>query len=236
MTRGASMVLRTIRRHLGRQSVRHVYARQFYFSGVQSLALVLVAGAAIGAVLVHLVQQAFGQPGAMAMHILMLSVLHEIGPLLVALLFAMRSVSAMATEMAVMRVNGELATLDLWGISALEYLMLPRVLVAAVCCVLLYVYFSFAALLTGALVTQQSSLLSELSALARALPLKLLLLGGLKTAVFGAVVATLACRFGNQARAEMTEVPRLSSKAVLFGVIAIFVIDGVFVLPMAEGY
>jgi hypothetical protein len=34
----------------------------------------------------------------------------------------------------------------------------------------------------------------------------------------------------------MTEVPRLSSKAVLFGVIAIFVIDGCFALPMTEGF
>ncbi len=230
------MLWPSLRRHWRRQSVRHVYARQFYFSGVQSLPLALVAGAAIGAVLVNLVQQGFGQSGAMAMHVLTISTLQEIGPLLVALLLSMRSVSAMATEMAVMRVNGELATLDLWGISVLEYLILPRVLVAATCCVLLYLYFAAATLLTGALVTQQSSLLNELSDLARTLPLEILLLGGLKSALFGAVVSTLACRIGHQARAEMTEVPRLSSKAVLLGVIATFVIDGAFALPLTEGF
>ena len=216
--------------------MRHVYARQLYFSGVQSLPLVLVAGAAVGAVLVNLVQQSFGQSGAMAMHVLTISALQEIGPLLVALLLSMRSVSAMATEMAVMRVNGELATLDLWGISVFEYLIVPRVLVAAACCGLLYTYFSAATLIAGALVTQQSSLLTELEGVARTLPLNILFLGGLKSALFGAVVSSLACRIGNQARAEMTEVPRLSSKAVLFGVIAIFVIDGCFALPMTEGF
>jgi len=222
----------SLSRHIGRFPIRHVYLRQLYFSGVQSWPLGLVAGAVVGAVLVALVQKNFGQSSATAMHVLSVSAIREIAPILVALLFTTRSVAAMATEMAAMRVTGEIDTLAMWGIPVGEYLVVPRVIAAALSCALLAVYFLFATLVAGALMVEQSNLVAELGQLASEIPAQLVLLGIFKCALMGGVVSAIACHVGREARADMTEIPRLASRAVLYGVMAIFAIDALIMVPM----
>ena len=169
------------------------------------------------------------------MNVLTISTLQELAPLLIALLFSARSASALATEMATMQVTGEMATLRRWQISVTEYLVIPRVVMAGLSCALLYVYFSAAALLAGDIAMLQTDVLSELERLALRLPLSLPLFGFLKTLVFGSVIALIACQIGRLARHATTEIARLASQAVLHSVIAVFVLDAVFVLLFLGG-
>jgi len=67
------------------------------------------------------------------------------------LLIALRSSSAINTEIAVMKVNNELKTLDVFNIDVISYLFLPRIINGVVSVVLLSSLFSILALLSGLL-------------------------------------------------------------------------------------
>lgn len=214
-----------------------VLRRQLYFSGVQSVGVCTLAGAAVGAAVVALMQGNFGQSGATALYVLAVSTVQELAPLLVALIFTARSASALATEMATMRVTGELRSLLRMGIDLFRYITWPRVVAAGASCALLYCYFFAAALLAGALLTPQANLLAELRPLFVQLQLHQVLLGLAKSAWFGALAATVACAIGDRARHAVTEIPRLASQAVLMSIIAILASEAfiVIVLSLLQG-
>lgn len=211
--------------HFGRWPVRRIYVSQLYFSGVQSIGVALLAGAALGAIIVSLIQDRFAQSSVTAIRILAISTVQETAPLMIGLLFAARSASAQATELATMRVTGELRTLRRLGISVREYLLWPRVITAAASCTVLYLYFAAAALLVGTIITPASDTLQELREAMLALPASQLLLGLGKCALFGAMVSLIACRLGLSARTATTEIPRLASRAVLYGVVSLLLLD-----------
>ncbi len=224
------MLLAPVLRHFRRQPVQRVYLRQLFFSGVQSLWVSVIAGAALGAVVISLVQGNFGQSSTTAMNILLVVILKEVAPLIIALLFSARSASALATEMATMSVSGEMRSLLRLGISPFEYLLLPRIVAAAVSCALLYLYFSAAAVAAGMLVTTHADIGAQWRSVAEHTDVLLLVHGFSKSIVFGGLIAWLATRTGLRASGALTEIPRLASQAVLYAVIAVFITDALILL------
>lgn len=213
--------------------MQRVLLRQLYFSGVQSIAVCSLAGAAIGAVVVALVQGNFGQSGATALYVLAVASLQEVAPLMVALIFTARSASALATELATMRVTGEWRNLERMGISLYRYILWPRVVAAGLCCALLYCYFVTAAMLAGALMTPQSNMIDELLPLFVQLHWSQFLSGFCKSALFGVVTATVASRIGASAQKAVTEIPRLASRAVLMSIVGMLALDAILVVSFS---
>lgn len=211
-----------------RAPVRRVLARQLYFTGFESLGLVLPIGIAVGAIVVAQLHLNVGQSGAETLRLLARLLLTELAPLLTALILIARSSSAMASELAAMRVNHEIWMLTQFGVSPLHYLVLPRVLGMLVAGSLLALYLALAALLTGALMTAGPNAWSELRLLGDLLPLPQVLGGLAKTALFGAVIALLACRAGLRAGTAMTDIPRAASKAVVNSLVVVFVLDALW--------
>ncbi|NQD35467.1 ABC transporter permease [Permianibacter sp. IMCC34836] len=214
--------------HVQRLPIRQVYLSQLYFSGVQSVGVALLAGGALGAIIVSLILGSFGQSSAMALRIMSISTLEEAAPIMVGLLFAARSGAAQATELATMRVTGELRTLQRLGIDPIEYLVWPRVLAASMCCAALYLYFVASAMLIGAAMTPQAGMLTELRALAANTETHLPFYGMAKTAIFGMAVSSIACQLGFSAGSASTEIARLASRTVLYSVISILLLDVLF--------
>jgi phospholipid/cholesterol/gamma-HCH transport system permease protein len=215
-------------------AMHRVLLRQLYFSGVQSIGVSVLAGAAMGAIVITLVQGNFGQSGARAMNVLMISCMQEVGPLMVALIFIARSASAIATELVAMKVAGELRTLARLGISASHYLIRPRVVAAGLSCMLLFCYFMVAALLSGALITPQSGLIAEIDSSLSQLNVSSLAMGLGKSAVFGLVTSASACYLGLSAGFASTEIPRLASRAVLVSLVAILLLDALIAVLMSS--
>lgn len=215
-------------RHWLRAPVRRVLARQLYFTGLESLGLVLLIGIALGAITVAQLHFTFGQSGAETLRLLAQLLLTELAPLLTALILIARSSSAMASELAAMRVNHELWMLEQFGINPLHYLVLPRVLGMLLASVFLALYLTLAALLTAALMTAGPNAGTELRLLGDVLPLPQALGGLFKTAMFGAVIAFSACRAGLRAGTAMTDIPRAASQAVVRGLVLVFVLDALW--------
>lgn len=215
-------------RYWFRAPVRRVLARQLYFTGLESLWLVLLIGIAVGAIIVSQLHYTFGQSGAETLRLLAAVLLTELAPLLTALILIARSSSAMASELAAMRVNNEIWMLTQFGVSPRHYLMLPRITGMLLASFILAVYLSFAAMLTAALMTAGPNAVNELRLLADSLPLGNMLQGLCKTALFGVVIAFIACRAGLRAGNAMTEIPRAASSAVVSSLLAVFVIDALW--------
>jgi phospholipid/cholesterol/gamma-HCH transport system permease protein len=218
---------------LGPAAMHRVLLRQLYFSGVQSIGVSALAGAAMGAIVITLVQGNFGQSGAKAMNVLMISCMQEVGPLMVALIFTARSASAIATELVAMKVSGELRTLQRLGISAGAYLIRPRIVAAGLSCMLLFCYFMAGALFCGALATPQAGLIAEIDSSLSQLHVSSLMMGLGKSALFGFITSSSACFLGLSAGFASTEIPRLASRAVLVSIVAILLMDALIAVVMS---
>lgn len=217
-------------RYWFRAPVRRVLARQLYFTGLESLNLVLLIGIAVGAIIVSQLHFGFGQSGAETLRLMSGLMLRELAPLLTALILIARSSSAMASELAVMRVNNEVWMLKQFGVNPVHYLVLPRVAGMLLASVLLAIYLAVAALLTAAVMVSGANAASELRLLGEALPITHVLVGAGKTALFGVAIAAIACRTGFRAGDAMTEIPRAASRAVVSGLLVVFVIDALWSL------
>lgn len=219
---------RLLPRYWLRAPVRRVLERQLYFTGAESVALVILIGIALGAIIVAQLHYTFGQSGADTLRLLAQLLLNELAPLVTALIVIARSSSAMASELAAMQVHREVWMLRQFGVSPLHYLVIPRVLSTTVASIFLALYLALAALLTAALMTAGPNAWDELLELGEVLPL-LSVLGGLgKTALFGSVIALMACRAGFRAGQAMTDIPRAASRAVVRSLVLVFVLDAVW--------
>lgn len=208
--------------------VQHVLARQLYFTGLESLLLVVLIGVALGAIIVSQLHYGFGQSGADTLRLLAPLLLTELAPLLTALILIARSSSAMASELAAMRVNREIWLLQQFGVNPAHYLVLPRVLGMLLAGFFLATYLAIATLLTAAFMIAGPNAWSELSLLGDGLPLGKVLEGLFKIMGFGSVIALVACREGFRAGHAMTEIPRAASRAVVSSLLAVFLLDALW--------
>lgn len=215
---------------LWRAPVRSVLVRQLYFTGVESLGLIVLIGIAVGAIIVNQVHFQVGQSGAETLRLLALITINELAPLLTALILIARSSSAMASELAAMQVHGEILTLQRMGIPVGHYLVLPRVTGMVLASLLLSLYFAVLALLAAALLVGGRNGPHELLLLADSLPLATVLEGVFKSLLFGAAIAFMACRAGLKATQGMTEIPKAASRSVIGSLLAVFALDLLLVL------
>lgn len=211
-----------------RAPVRRVLARQLYFSGLESLWLVILIGIAVGAIIVSQLHFGIGQNGADALRLLAGLLLGELAPLLTALILIARSSSAMASELAAMRVNNEIWMLTQFGISPAHYLALPRITGMLLASFLLAVYLAVAAMVAAALLIAGGNAFNSLRLLGDSLPVSMVLQGLGKTALFGLVIAVIACYTGFRAGNAMTEIPRAASRAVVNSLLAVFIVDALW--------
>ena len=70
-----------------------------------------------------------------------LSLARELGPAMTVLLFAGRSGSSMASELATMRVSEEIDAMETMAVNAIQYLVVPRVVASTIMCPALTIIF-----------------------------------------------------------------------------------------------
>lgn len=203
--------------------LRAVYLRQLYFSGAQSVWLALLAGACVAIAFDALLRHGYGRSGEFTLRVIADTGLGFVAPVLLGLLVTARSASAIASELAAMRTNGEIDVLRRHGISPIEYLLAPRVFGLALGTALLFVYFAGAALLTGALLNTLTHPLATLQHLLFSQDITPLRNGLLRSALFGTLIGLTAGLLGLFARPRHTEIPRAASRAVVMSLVLMFV-------------
>jgi len=218
---------------LRRPSVRAVYQRQIYFTGIQALLPVIIAAAAVGIALQTQMQSLLGSGVEINVRMLQLVVLREFAPLVTAFIILGRSGSAMATELALMKVRGEIRQLYLMGIDPGSYLVVPRVWACIVAAVTLTLLFQLVAVGVGPAATSllmQTDLQPYYQALLRGLDLKEILLSLAKSATFGAIISGCGCGCGLFVPPQRLWVPQAAELAVMRGFVLLLGADLIFAI------
>lgn len=164
-------------------------------------------------------------------NILGISIVRELGPVLVAVLVAGRSGSAITAQIGVMRVTEEIDALATMGISTTQRIILPKVAALSVSVPFLVVWTSAMALGGGMLAAFLQLDLSPayfIASLPRAVPAANLVIGLGKGLAFGFTIALVACHFGLHVRPNTESLSGHTTTSVVVAITTVIVIDAVF--------
>ncbi len=210
--------------------VRNVLARQILFTGYEATRFMSMIAVLVGVAVVVQTQVALakvGQSGLLG-PILVMVIVRELGPLLTNFVVIGRSGTAMTTELANMKVNGEVDVLDAQGLDPFLYLVLPRALGAAIsifCLTVIFIAVSFVSgFLMGLLVGANTGnpelfVRSVFGALTPADVFNLLV----KSFVPGLLMGSICCMEGLGVGGAVTEVPQAATRAVVRSTAALFI-------------
>ena len=206
-----------------------------YESGVRALGITALVGFLIGIVLSYLSALQLKIFGAeiYIIDILGLSVIRELGPLLAAILVAGRSGSAMTAQIGIMRVTEELDALSAMGISHSLRLILPKVTALTIVLPLIGVWTSAMALIGGMFSAQNTLDISYQQfflKLPDAVPLINVFIGLVKSAVFGLMIALIACHFGFRIKPNTESLGNETTNSVVAAITVVIMVDAVFAI------
>lgn len=200
--------------------------------GTRAFPLTLLLGFLIGVILAYQSSIPLRRFGAEVFvpNLVGISLLRELGPLLAGVVLAGRTGSAFAAELGTMTINEEVDALKIMGIDATAMLVLPRLIAATLAMPVLALLMNVAGLagmtvIMGTLGYPWAAVSSQLQ---QWLTLTDLAGGLFKAACFGLVIAGIGCRAGLSAGRGPRAVGDAATAAVVGGIVAIVVMDGIF--------
>ncbi len=206
-----------------------------YKTGVRAMPVTALVGFLIGVVLSYLSAlqlKAFGAD-IFIVNILGLGIIRELGPVLVSVLVAGRSGSAMTAQLGVMRVTEEIDALATMGISRYIRLVLPKVIALCLAMPLLVLWASAVAILGGmvsAYLQLDIGFAFFLQALPQAVPLPNLYIAIGKGVVFGMMIALVACHFGLRVKPNTESLSANTTASVVSSITMVILLDAVFAI------
>ena len=210
-----------------------------YHSGFQALGITALVGFLIGVVLSFLSAQQLRAYGGdvFIVDLLGMSIIRELGPLLAAILVAGRSGSAITAQLGVMRVTEELDAMLVMGISHGYRLIMPKVLALAISMPLLVVWTDAMALIGGMVAAKAELNLSAryfMQQLPEAVPLANYIIGLLKGATFGMLIALVSCHFGLRIKPNTESLGRGTTTSVVTAITVVILADAVFAIIFSD--
>lgn len=203
--------------------------------GVKAMPVTALVGFLIGVVLSYLSAlqlKAFGAD-VYIVNILGLGIIRELGPVLVSVLVAGRSGSAMTAQLGVMRVTEEIDALAAMGVSRTIRLVLPKVVALTLAMPLLVLWTSTVALLGGmvsAWIQLDLSFAFFIQTLPQVVPLANLYIAVSKGAAFGLLIALVACHFGLRVAPNTESLSANTTSSVVSAITIVILVDAVFAI------
>jgi phospholipid/cholesterol/gamma-HCH transport system permease protein len=194
--------------------------------GVHALPIVSLISFLVGVILAFLGAIQLVQFGAQiyVADLVVIGIAREMAAMMVGIILAGRTGAAFAAELGTMRVDEEIDALATFGLSPIDFLVLPRILALVLVTPLLCLYANLMGVLGGALIgvtlldLPAATWWQETVAAAR-----LRDFGGglLKATVYGAVVALAGCLRGMQAGRSSAAVGIATTSAVVTSIVLI---------------
>ena len=206
-----------------------------YKSGVRAMPVTALVGFLIGIVLSYLSALQLKNFGAdiFIVNILGMGIIRELGPVLVAVLVAGRSGSAMTAQLGVMRVTEEIDALATMGVSRSLRLVFPKVVALAIAMPLLVLWTSSIALMGGAVSAQFQLDISYgffIDTLPKVVPVANLYIALAKGVTFGILVALVACHFGLRVRPNTESLSSNTTASVVSSITVVILVAAVFAI------
>lgn len=207
---------------------RRTFSRQLWLIGIGSLPVATVVALFTGMILGLQLGIAFRQLSQelMVASTLTYAMLREMGPFMTGVILASSVGSSMAAQLGTMRVNEEVAALEMMSVDPIRFLVTPRLWALAVMAPLLSFYTCVVAFLGGALVgyTQLNiPFLRFLGETMAAAEPKDLYVGLLKALFFGVLVCGISCSVGFATTQGAAGVGASTRRAVILSFLAILI-------------
>ncbi len=205
----------------------------FYYMdtcGSDALPIVSLLGFLVGIILAFqaVVQlQRFGV-GNFVVNLVSVTIVRELGPLMVAIVVAGRSGSAFASEIATMKVSEELDAMVTMGFTTSRFIIVPKVLALFLVMPLLTIFADIAGVAGGITIAYWRvgvSINEAYNATLDAVDPIGLTQGLVKSLIFALLISCIGCMRGLQAKKDAKGVGRASTSAVVSGIFLIIIAD-----------
>ncbi len=215
---------------------RNVLAEQFYQVGNLSLLVVLTTGAFTGMVMAAQSYFQFRKFGVQTMvgAVVGVSLVKELGPVLTALMLSGRVGASMAAELGTMRVTEQIDALETLATDPVHYLVAPRFLACLLLTPVLTIMADAIGMVGGYLVAVPVYHVNHHYYVQNTLEnvtVYAVMTGVIKSFVFGAIIAVVACYKGFYARGGAEGVGKATCEAVVLSCILVLVTN--FFLTLA---
>jgi phospholipid/cholesterol/gamma-HCH transport system permease protein len=160
-----------------------------------------------------------------------ISIVREMGPMMAAIILAGRTGAAFAATLGNMKTNEEIDALEVLGIPAVDFLVLPRLIALAVMMPLLALYADFVGMAGGMVV---SAGILQIPPTAYWIETQTIVdlgdinVGLIKATVFGLLVGVSGCLRGLQSERSAAGVGKATTSAVVTAILLIIVADAFF--------
>lgn len=211
-------------------ALKKVIYKQIYFTGFEALTLTVQLGCFIGIVVVTQIASFIKGLGGVNFigKIIVIAIIREVMPLFMAIILIARSGTAITSELGLMKVNGEIGTLKALGIDPIYYVVFTRMVAFTVSTLAVITIATFVSVGVGsfALFLFEKIALSDFfEALFLNLSIFDIILFVMKSISFGVAISLLCCFHGLSVSKSMTEVPQMSTKAVLSSFFYVFLLN-----------
>lgn len=216
--------------------------KQCYNVGNRSLLLVGVTGFILGLVFTLQSRPTLEEFGAVAWmpSMISISIVREIGPVIIALICAGRIGSGMGAELGSMKVTEQIDAMEVSGTNPFKYLVVTRITATTIMIPLLVIFGDFIALIGSAIVENAKgnvSFVLYFNQVFEALEFSDLFPATIKTFFFGFAIGLVGTFKGYNSNKGTAGVGKASNSAVVFTSMLLFIIDfiAVFVSDIFYG-
>jgi len=201
-----------------------------YNMGNRSLLLVSVTGFILGLVFTLQSRPTLQEFGAVAWmpSMISISIVREIGPVIIALICAGRIGSGIGAELGSMKVTEQIDAMEVSGTNPFKYLVVTRILATTLMLPLLIFVGDFIALIGSAIIENikgDVSFLLYFNQVFDALKFSDVLPATVKSFFFGFAIGLVGCFKGYNSKKGTAGVGRASNSAVVFTSMLLFIID-----------
>ncbi len=206
--------------------------RQMVFIGVRAAPMVALTSFSVGVTLAMQAAHSLQQLGAeiYVPDLVTVTLLRELGPVLIAVIVIGRSGSAVAAELGTMKVSEEIEALEVMAINPIRFLIVPRFLAMLVMLPVLTILGNYVGFFGGWTVCHYALGFNTAGFILRALESATtwdLYSGLIKSAVFAWVVITIACNAGLHVDGGAEGVGQATTASVVYSLLAMLVLNAV---------
>jgi phospholipid/cholesterol/gamma-HCH transport system permease protein len=203
---------------------------QVLFTGVDAFFLIGLIGLLCGVIITIQAKTNMPKIGVSEYFgtVMVIALVRELGPFFTALVVIGRSGAALAAYLGNMRVNKEIAALEVMGVNLVNFLVLPAFIGMILSMVCLTVYFDCIGIVGGLLFAKllvNLDFFNSLASIGDALTWVDIVVSVGKNLAFGAVIAVVSCYHGLSVDSSVRIVPRAVFRAVVSSMVIVMVVD-----------
>jgi phospholipid/cholesterol/gamma-HCH transport system permease protein len=225
---------------VGRAALYSVYGRpryvrvafdEMHFIGVGSTLIVASIGLCVGMIWALQISTELAAFGAKLYlgKVTSPAIVRELGPIITAITVAGKACSAIAAELASMKVTHQVDALRAMGVDPIRRLVVPKMIASVVMLPMLTVIYDTVAILGGALISVTVAHVRFsffMSSAMEKLGYADLLSGvAIKPMLFGFIIAMVSCYLGLSTEGGAAGVRKATTQAVVYSFVCIFVLD-----------